>query len=93
MNQSCAVPESDFEGTFDEIKQAMSTDKYWMNFFVRPCCPPPSVEQATHMLNKRREEIQGRSDFSADERAQLLGIVDEREMWYVKSPFYRSNAQ
>ena len=89
MSNACATTSDSFKGSFEEIKEAMMTDKYWINFFVRPCCPPPSFEQAKDALNKRRVEIKNRTDFSEDEQQQLLAIVDEREAWYKASPFYR----
>lgn len=83
----CAIPNDDMNASFEEISNAMQTEKYWINFFVRPCCPPPSYEEAVSRLDKRRAEIEAREDFSDEQKAQLLAIVDERQQWYGSTPF------
>lgn len=87
--EACTVPEAFPGETFDEVCEAMQTDKYWINFFVRPCCPPPSAEQARANLDKRRDEVREHPAFSDAQKEQLLAIIDEREAWYASSPFCR----
>lgn len=83
----CAVPTAFPGETFDEVYQAMQADKYWINFFVRPCCPAPGAEQALQMLDKRRDEVRARADYTDEQKAQLLDVIDQRQQWYVSSPF------
>lgn len=85
----CEVPEAFPGETFEEVFSAMQTDKYWINFFVRPCCPPPSTDQAKQNLDKRRDEVREHPVFSDEEKEKLLAIIDEREKWYSSSPFCR----
>lgn len=87
--EACEVPEAFPGETFDEVFDAMQTDKYWINFFVRPCCPPPGAAQAKKSLEKRRDEVRQADQFSDDEKARLLEIIDSREAWYTASPFCR----
>lgn len=84
---SCSVPARPQNEPFEDVLAAMQTDKYWINFFVRPCCPPPASDQAEKMLEKRREEIRQRADYTDDQKSELLTIVDAREKWYKASPF------
>lgn len=72
---------------FEDVFKAMQTDKYWINFFVRPCCPPPSAEQAKSYIDKRRHEVESNSAFTADQKSKLLEVIDSREKWYLSSPF------
>ncbi|NGM18334.1 hypothetical protein GMI70_10100 [Eggerthellaceae bacterium zg-893] len=86
---ACETNMGTFEDTFDAILSAWQKDKYWISFFVRPCCPPPSEEVALGYLEKLRAEIRSNAVFSDDEKQQLLEIVDDRETWYKNSPFCR----
>lgn len=84
---TCAVPKGLSDENFDNVYEAMQTDKYWINFFVRPCCPPPGLEAAVKQLDKRREEVRAHADYTNAQKEQLLAIIDERQEWYAKSPF------
>lgn len=84
---TCAVPKGLADEKFEDVYEAMQTDKYWINFFVRPCCPPPGMETAIKQLDKRREEVRAHADYTDDQKTQLLAIIDERQDWYAQSPF------
>ncbi len=87
---ACEASTGSFEGSFDSILSAWQKDAYWISFFVRPCCPPPSEEVALGHLEKLRTEIRSNAVFSDGQKQQLLEIVDDRETWYKNSPFCRS---
>lgn len=87
---TCTVPRNDANDSFEDVLAAMQTDTYWINFFVRPCCPPPGTSDAIKQLDKRRDEIRARTDYTDEQKEQLLAIVDERQTWYLASPFCRS---
>ena len=82
---SCEIPASDVDETFEEVLAGMQDNKYWIRFFVRPCCPAPDLEGAINMLDKRKAEIAARDDFSVDEKQQLFDIIEERKGWYPSS--------
>ena len=58
-------------------------------FFVRPCCPPPSAHVAANRIDELRDQVREREDFTEEQKAQLLELIDQREAWYEKSPFCR----
>lgn len=88
----CEVPESDPVGhsdAFEDVLAGMQSQKYWINFFVRPCCPPPGARQAQTLLDKRRAEVSGHPTYTDEQKAQLLQLIDEGEAWYKSTPFYK----
>ena len=64
--------------SFEDVFDAMQEDKYWINFFVRPCCPPPGKRDAIKSLDKRRDEVRSHADYTDEQKEQLLAIIDER---------------
>lgn len=84
---TCAIPKGLEGESFDEVFNAMQEDKYWINFFVRPCCPPPGKDAAIASLDKRRDEVRAHADYTDEQKEQLLAIIDERQNWYLASPF------
>ena len=69
---------------FDELVEAMQGDLYWVRFFARPCCPAPDLEGAAAMLDRLSGEVEGREDFSPDQKRELCGIIESRKAWYAK---------
>lgn len=85
----CAVPAGLGDEAFEDVYEAMQTDKYWINFFVRPCCAPPGKEDAAKSLDKRRDEVRQHPRYTDEQKETLLRIIDERQAWYASSPFCR----
>ena len=87
---SCETMEFDLlslEESPDEILAAMRTQNWWLKFFVRPCCPPPGARQAKAKLDKLRQELSASSKFDQAQKDELRLIIDERENWYLHTPF------
>lgn len=84
---TCAIPQGLSDENFDDVYAAMQTEKYWINFFVRPCCPPPGMKDAVRQLDKRRAEVRAHTGYTDEQKDQLLAIIDERQEWYANSPF------
>lgn len=74
------------ELSYEEILEQMGDRKYWIRFFVRPCCPPPSKEVAATNCERFRNEIRSYNVLTEEQKATLIAIVDENEAWYVSSP-------
>lgn len=86
---TCAVPEDSApQVSFEEAMAAYADQKYWVSFFIRPCCPAPNGETAKKQLDAQRDMIRAREDFTEDQKAQLLACVDEGEAWYRKTPYW-----
>lgn len=75
--------------SFEEVLDELGKDKYWIAFFVRPCCPPPSAQVAANRIDELRDQVREREDFNSEQKTQLLELIDQREVWYQKSPFCR----
>ena len=56
----CAVPDVPFE----KAREAYADRKFWVSFFIRPCCPPPGGKTAAKHLEEQREMVRARADFS-----------------------------
>lgn len=78
-----------WDATFDSVLSTMQEDTYWINFFVRPCGPPPLEKEALDSLGKLRGQICARADFDESQKKQLLALIDAREAWYKRFPFCR----
>lgn len=78
------------DGTlFEELRDEMQTDLYWVRFFARPCCPAPDAEGATKMLERLKRDVYANEGFTEEQKAQLAGIIDERNEWYPRSGLCR----
>ena len=62
------------QSSFEELKEAMGTQKYWLRFFVRPCCPAPGMKEAATRIEHLKRDI--------EQRAELKALADERLEWY-----------
>ena len=80
------------EVTFEEALEGFSSRKFWISFFIRPCCPPPGQRLALHQLDQQREYVRAREDFSDEQKAQLLAAIDEGEAWYKTTPYWHKGA-
>lgn len=85
----CAVGADKVEGAFQELCEAMQKDSYWIRFFVRPCCPAPSFEGACERLDKLAHEACSRDDFTAEQKDQLVELIESRKAWYASSGLCR----
>lgn len=82
---ACKVESMPQGGTFRELFDDMQTDAYWIRFFVRPCCPAPSLDGAVEMLDKLRGEVLAEERFAEDEKRQLTELIEARKEWYPTS--------
>lgn len=71
------------ECSYEELVEAMADDKYWYRFFLRPCCPAPGVKSARQLTDRLKGELDGRPDFTEEQRADIARIIDERFDWYT----------
>lgn len=86
---SCEAPGKDVvEASFDEALEAYGSRKFWVSFFVRPCCPPPPSETAKKQLENQRELVRAREDFTAEQKEQLIALIDDGEAWYRSTPYW-----
>ncbi len=85
----CAVGGNEVEGEFQELLAAMQKDSYWIRFFVRPCCPAPSLEGAREMLDKLIGEVRSHERFTDEQKDQLAAAIEERKTWYAGSGLCR----
>lgn len=74
--------------TYEEAVEAYGDRKFWVSFFVRPCCPPPSGEVAKAQLEKQREMVRERDDFTDEQKSHLISLIDEGEAWYRSTPYW-----
>lgn len=75
--------------SFDEIYEAMQDDKYWIRFFVRPCCPAPSPDVAIDRLDKLKAEVDARQDFTSEQKHKIFDVIEARKAWYPTSGLCR----
>lgn len=88
--EECRVDGGTGASGFDELVAAMGDDLYWVRFFARPCCPAPDLEVAAGMLDRLIGEVEGREDFSPEQKAELASIIGSRKQWYATSGLCRS---
>lgn len=86
----CEIDNTAGDQSFDEVYAGMQKDAYWIRFFVRPCCPAPNVESAMSMLDRLAGEVNARSDYSREEKEQLVELIDMRRSWYPNSGLVRT---
>ena len=75
--------------SFNEIYDAMQEDRYWIRFFVRPCCPAPRLDVAIERLDKLMTEVDARTDFTDEQKDQIKEIIEARKEWYPTSGLCR----
>ena len=80
--QQCEIETSHSEGSFEELKEAMAAQKYWLRFFIRPCCPAPGMHAAAERIEHLKSDIDAREDMTPQQRDELKAICDERLQWY-----------
>ena len=75
----------------EEIIAAMQKQDWWLKFFVRPCCPPPGASGAKAKTKRLREEVDASEKFTPEQKETLRQIIDEREQWYLNTPFCKKS--
>ncbi len=88
----CAIGNDKVEGEFQDLYAAMQKDAYWIRFFVRPCCPAPSLEGAHEMLDKLIAEVGAHETFSDDQKDRIAELIEGRKTWYASSGLCRKQA-
>lgn len=87
---ACDIPDTGIDKvSFEKAVESFGKQSFWVSFFVRPCCPPPSATQAQMQLDKQRELVRSRADFSSEQKDELLSLIDEGENWYKSTPYWR----
>lgn len=74
--------DSSQQSSFEELREAMGTQKYWLRFFVRPCCPAPGMTEARARIEHLKSDIDAREDMTPEQRDELKALADERLEWY-----------
>lgn len=92
MSQACEITATSISSEFQTLYDEMQLDKYWIRFFVRPCCPAPSLEGAREMLDKLKGEVFAHESFTDEQKQQLAAIIESRKEWYGKSGLCRKKA-
>ena len=80
--EQCQIETGHSEGSFEELKEAMAAQKYWLRFFIRPCCPAPGMHAAAQRIEHLKSDIDAREDMTPQQRDELKAICDERLQWY-----------
>lgn len=76
------------EVTYEEAAESYGDRKFWVSFFVRPCCPPPGGAMAKKQLDIQRDMVRERADFTDEQKQHLLSLIDEGEAWYRSTPYW-----
>ncbi len=85
-NIACDIPDTGIaEVSYEEAVESFGKQSFW----VRPCCPPPSGTQAKMQLDKQRDLVRERADFTPEQKDKLLSLIDEGETWYRSTPYWR----
>ena len=92
MSKACEISTASINPDFLALYDEMQLDKYWIRFFVRPCCPAPSLEGACEMLDKLKGEVMEHESFTDEEKEQLAASIESRKEWYGKSGLCRKKA-
>ncbi len=79
----CEIPSPGDQESYEDLRDAMQSQTYWIRFFMRPCCPPPGEDTARALVERLKGEIDERSDMSVEQRADLKSIIDGRLEWYL----------
>lgn len=86
---ACEVQAYDIDGvSYEKAVESFGDRKFWVSFFVRPCCPPPGAKTAMRQLDLQRDMVRARTDFSDDQKDHLLSLIDEGEAWYRSTPYW-----
>lgn len=83
MKQEIELEQMLLTSPFEEIRQQMETDRFWLRVFIRPCCARPNAKAAHMKVEGLRSTLSARAEFSQSQRDDLSAIIDSREAWYV----------
>ncbi len=77
----CEIPSPGDQESYEDLRDAMQSQTYWIRFFMRPCCPPPGEDTArARRASERRDRreiryVRGAARrFEVDHRRQA-GVV------------------
>ena len=87
--QVCEIGNPAINEEFEALYAEMQKNAYWIRFFVRPCCPAPSLEGAHERLDKLKDEVHAHAGFSDEQKAQLAALIEARKDWYATSGLCR----
>ena len=77
----CEIPSPGDQESYEDLRDAMQSQTYWIRFFMRPS--PPPGEDTARARRASEGEIDERSDMSEEQRADLKSIIDGRLEWYL----------
>ncbi|MBR5259396.1 MAG: hypothetical protein IKV48_02835 [Eggerthellaceae bacterium] len=92
MSDYCEIGNPAIDEEFNALFTEMQKDAYWIRFFVRPCCPAPSLEGACEQLDKLKGEVFAHEGFSDEQKAQLAETIEARKSWYGTSGLCRKRS-
>lgn len=86
---ACKVIDSSLaQVPFEKARDEYAKRSFWVSFFVRPCCPPPAGDLAAKQVEAQRQLVRDRADFTDDQKAQLIELIDKGEAWYKTTPYW-----
>lgn len=92
-NDLCIIVDTTMaDVTFEQAREGYGDRKFWVSFFVRPCCPPPAGELAAKQVEAQRQLVRDRADFTDDQKAELIALIDAGEAWYKTTPYWSKGA-
>lgn len=92
--EACEAFDSSIYGvTFEEAREAYGSRKWWVSFFVRPCCPPPGASLAKKQLDEQRAMVNAREDFTEAQKAELVALINDGEAWYRSTPYWHKGGE
>lgn len=89
--EECKIEDRTNDSDFNELVEAMQSDKYWVRFFARPCCPAPDLEGAAEMLDHLIRDVEAREDFTPEQKDELFSVIEARKQWYATSGLCRGS--
>lgn len=87
--EACAAPDASVaEVSFEQARDAYADRKFWVSFFIRPCCPPPPGATAAKQIENQRALVRAREEFTDEQKSELIALIDAGEDWYRRTPYW-----
>lgn len=84
MKQELEMEQLLQKAPFTEVEQQLESDRFWLKVFIRPCCPRPTERAARIKVEGLCSILSERDDFTEEQQASLLSLIEKREAWYIE---------